>query len=200
MVVMSQKSSMSIFECTTDKYSCKSFNQKYFLGKTAFEKISLSLSIYRKMVGSIPLTHDMLFHRLLGGKKLLLFTSELASQYVHTMFYIGRLKSRSPKKSTTPLLPFFTPSDFWGILCPALKQLVFLNRNILFELIEANILFELIEANVMMQISAQGDDDSDEDVVICKLITNFFMITLGKRNSVKVILEVSADHCGSLVN
>ena len=78
-----------------------------------------------------------------------------------------------------------------GDLCPALKQLVFLNRNIL---------FELIEANVMMQISAQGDDDSDEDVVICKLITNFFMITLGKRNSVKVILEVSADHCGSLVN
>ena len=54
----------------------------------------------------------------------------------------------------------------------------------------------------MIQISAQGDDDSDEDVVICKLITNFFllrfkmsMITLGKRNSVKVILEVSADHC-----
>lgn len=165
VVVMSQKSSMSIFECTTDKYSCKSFNQKYFLGKTAFEKISLSLSIYRKMVGSIPLTHDMLFHRLLGGKKFLLFTSELASQYVHTMFYIGRLKSRSPKKSTTPLFPFFTPSDFWGILCPALKQLVFLNRNIL---------FELIEANVMIQISAQGDDDSDEDVVICKLITNFF--------------------------
>ena len=57
------------------------------------------------MVGSIPLTHDMLFHRLLGGKKFLLFTSELASQYVHTMFYIGRLKSRSPKKSTTPLFP-----------------------------------------------------------------------------------------------
>ena len=52
----------------------------------------------------------------------------------------------------------------------------------------------------MIQISAQGDDDSDEDVVICKLITNFFMITLGKRNSVKVILEVSADHRGSLVN
>ena len=155
MVVMSQKS-MSIFECTTDKYSCKSFNQKYFLGKTVFEKISLSLSIYRKMVGSVPLTHDILFHWLLGGKKFLLFTSELATRYVHTMFYIGRLKSRSPKKSTTP---------FWGILCPALKQLVFLNRNIL---------FELIEANVMIQISAQGDDDSDEDVVICKLITNFF--------------------------
>ena len=27
----------------------------------------------------------------------------------------------------------------------------------------------------MIQISAQGDDDSDEDVVICKLITNFFI-------------------------
>ena len=96
------------------------------------------------------------------------------------------------------MFPFFAPADFWGILCPALKQLVFLNRNIL---------FELIEANVMIQISTQGDDDSDEDVVICKLITNFFllrfkmsMITLGKRSSVKVILEVSADHCGSLVN
>ena len=126
------------------------------------------------MFGGIPLTHDMLFHRLLGGKNFLLFTSELANRYVHTMFYIGRLKSRSPEKSTTPLFPFFTPADFWGILCPALKQLVFLNRNILFELIEANILFELIEANVMIQISAQGDDDSDEDVVICKLITIFF--------------------------
>ena len=87
--------------------------------------------------------------------------------------------------------PFFPPAGFKGCLCLALKQLVFLNRNIL---------FELIEANVMIQISAQGDDDSDEDVVICKLITYFFMITLGKRSSVKVILEVSADHCGSLVN
>ena len=96
----------------------------------------------------------------------MLFTSKLATQYVHTMFYIERLKSRSPQKSTTPLFPFFAPSDFWAILCPALKQLVFLNRNIL---------FELIEANVMIQISAQGDDDSDEDVVICNLITNFFI-------------------------
>ena len=45
------------------------------------------------------------------------------------------------------------------------EAIVFLNRNIL---------FELIEANIMIQISTQGDDDSDEDVVICKLITNFF--------------------------
>ena len=111
---MSQKSSMSIFEFTTDKYPSKSFNQKYFLGKTAFEKISLSLSIYRKMVGSIPLTHDMLFHRLLVGKKFLLFTSELANRYVHTMFYIGRLKSRSPKKKHYTLVPFFRTCGFLG--------------------------------------------------------------------------------------
>ena len=100
VVVMSQKSSMSIFECTTDKYPCKYFNQKYVLGKTAFEKISLSLSIYRKMVGSIPLTHDMLFHRLLGGKKLLLFTSELASQY-HVLHRTPEVP-KSQKKALHP--------------------------------------------------------------------------------------------------
>ena len=111
VVVMSQKSSMSIFECTTDKYPCKYFNQKYVLGKTAFEKTSLSLSIYRKMVGSIPLTYDMLFPRLLGGKKFLLFTSELASRYVHTMFYIGSPKSQ--KKHYT-FVPFFHTCWFLG--------------------------------------------------------------------------------------
>ena len=42
-----------VFEFTTDKYPCKSFNQKYFLGKTAFEKISLSLSIYRNIPGHV---------------------------------------------------------------------------------------------------------------------------------------------------
>ena len=57
VVVMTQKSSMSIFEFTTDKYPCKSFNQKYFLGKTAFEKISLSLSIYRNIPGHV-LSYD----------------------------------------------------------------------------------------------------------------------------------------------
>ena len=47
VIVMSQKSLVLIFECTTDKHSCESFDQEYFLSKTAFEKsLVLSLSIY----------------------------------------------------------------------------------------------------------------------------------------------------------
>ena len=46
VIVMSQKSLVLIFECTTDKHSCESLDQEYFLSKTAFEKFSLSLSIY----------------------------------------------------------------------------------------------------------------------------------------------------------
>ena len=47
---------------------------------TQIPKNSLCRSIYRKMVGIETLDALLIFPRLLGGEKYLLFTSELANQ------------------------------------------------------------------------------------------------------------------------